>query len=157
MWQASSGGVGVGIHSLSRNKLHVKPLNSELMRPICYNIVAVQLPILLTTVRVRFLENTNAIISVSCFRHSNDTLCPQDEIPNLFSGHEAPIGCPLLLPQPPEASCSSCYLQCCPAATLASFQLPEGINPSQICSLSRNLSPLFLENLSKYFVLHISI
>lgn len=78
----------VGIHLLSRNKLHAKPF-SELMPPICYNIVEVQLPILLTTVWVMFLENTNAIISPSCFKHFNGILCPQDKIPGLFSGHEA--------------------------------------------------------------------
>lgn len=66
-------------------------------------------------------------------------------------------GCPLPLRESSLHHAHACCLQCVTAATLVSCQLPECISPSQIYYLNRILSLLFLVNLSKYFVLQISV
>lgn len=66
----------------------MQTLNTELILLICYNVVVVQISILHTTSRVIFLESISAIISLSCFKHFNGRLCPQNTIPDPSSSHE---------------------------------------------------------------------
>lgn len=65
----------------------MQTLNSELILLICYNIVVVQISILHATSRVIFWK-ASAIISLSCFKHFNGRLCPQNTIPDPSSSPE---------------------------------------------------------------------
>lgn len=145
------------MHYLSGKKLHVKPLNCELIPPICYNFVFVQISILLIIARAIFWGKTQSLSY-----HSSSTSMASFALrlkSQILTVVMKPCTAwPLPLHKAHPALCPSpCYAQHNPLATLASFQLPECVNPSEVCSLSRNLSSLFLVSLAKNSVLQISV